>query len=298
MEPTIQLWQSQRNKRRWAIVLIFLILILIALSSCSVQPRYHNRGWNIELGGGQFSRKGTSTPTTVKTTSVVSKVAEIDSNELMHIPAKLIRAGRKNKWVYPDTVSTVVAKKLCTFTIYTDSSCMHGKLVGANENGVFLYNMHDPLFWVAKKPYGITQTAIKRKILFMPYSEIKSIRKGGTVASRLERILNGLFWLWFGAGAIAGGGFTLVYTNFWLSANTIEDIIAGLMLIAAVIAAILCALFSLILTPLIFLLELPFKKLKGRFWRIDYSEPNGQRFLNQIKKKHGRYRLYKDDLQF
>jgi hypothetical protein len=50
------------------------------------------------------------------------------------------------------------------------------------------------------------------------------------------------------------------------------------------------------LTPILFLLQLPVAKLKGRYWRIDKDSNKGQMFFEFIKRKHQRYRLFRRDI--
>lgn len=68
------------------------------------------------------------------------------------------------------------------------------------------------------------------------------------------------------------------------------------MLIAYLATLALTVVLSLILTPLLFLLQLPVAKLKGRYWKINKSSEKGNEFLEYIKEHHRRYRLYQSDI--
>ena len=299
MESSQLNWPSQRNKRRLAVVWFLFLLFLLALTSCSVQPRYHQRGWNIQFKTDRnpyYSQKSTSN---FKESRLVERTIPDDTVDAMHISQRLIHAGKHKKWVYRDTViSTFITKQLRTMTIVGDSITMHGKLIAANKNGIFLYNPHDPLFWVSKKPYGKTQTAIRDKVLFVPYTDIQTIKKGGTLASKIERILNGLFWIWFSiSGAL--GGFWAIATfgnSNWIGADALEAIILVVVLVAYLATLALTIVLSLILTPLLFLLQLPVAKMKGRYWKTNKSTEKGNEFFEYIKGHHRRYRLYRSDI--
>jgi hypothetical protein len=299
MESSQLNWPSQRNKRRWAVVWFLFLLFLLALTSCTVQPRYHQRGWNIQFNSNKkqsFNQKQTSYP---KKSPAIERTFLDDSLEQMHISQRLINAGKNKKWAFRnDTIPPFITKQLRTMTIIGDSITMHGKLIAANKNGIFLYNPHDPLFWVSKKPYGKTQTAIRDKVLFVPYTDIQQIKKGGTLASKLERILNGLFWIWFSLSSVLGG----IWANArfgnssWIGADAWEALMLVVMLIAYLATLALTVVLSLILTPLLFLLQLPVAKLKGRYWKINKSSEKGNEFLEYIKEHHRRYRLYQSDI--
>lgn len=299
MKTTQLNWQSQRNHRRWAVIWFGLLLILSAITACSVQPRYHQRGWHIQISGNHHPSMGQKRTSNFKESRLVEQRILEDTADAMHISQRLIKAGKYKTWVYRDTaISTFITKQLRTMTIIGDTFTMHGKLVAANERGIFLYNPHDPLFWVSKKPYGKTQTAIRDKILFVPYTDIQKIKKGGTLASRLERILNGLFWIWFSISGALGGFWAIVTfgNSNWIGADALEALIFVVVLIAYIATLLITVLLSLILTPILFLLQLPVAKLKGRYWRIDKDSNKGQMFFEFIKRKHQRYRLFRRDI--
>ena len=153
-------------------------------------------------------------------------------------------------------------------------------------------------FGYQKNPYGKTQTAIRDKVLFVPYTDIQTIKKGGTLASKIERILNGLFWIWFSiSGAL--GGFWAIATfgnSNWIGADALEAIILVVVLVAYLATLALTVVLSLILTPLLFLLQLPVAKMKGRYWKTNKSTEKGNEFFEYIKGHHRRYRLYRSDI--
>lgn len=300
MESNFFTWKSQRNERKWAVVFFFCILLILVLSSCQVQQRYHQRGWHFERNTYNALQRGekASKPSTLR--HHLPPLFFDDSSEEMHISQRLINAGKLQKWVYRDTsIHHDLTKQLRTMTVVGDTFTMHGKLVAANENGIFLFNPHDPLFWVSKKPYGKTQTAIRDKVLFVPYTDIQEIKKGGTLASKLERVLNGLFWFWFSLGAALGGFWSIgVFGNSpFILGNTLEAIIGFFVLIAYLATLVLTVVLSLILTPILFLLQLPVARLKGRYWAINKRRENGLSFLAFIKSHHDRYRLYRRDIE-
>lgn len=300
MESSQLNWPSQRNKRRWAVVWFLLLLFLLALTSCSVQPRYHQRGWNFQFKTDRSLHQSQKSTSNFKESRLVKGTITDDTAEAMHISQRLINAGKYKKWVYRDTlIPTFITKQLRTMTIIGDTITMHGKLVAANERGIFLYNPHDPLFWVSKKPYGKTQTAIRDKILFVPYTDIQKIRKGGTLASKIERILNGLFWIWFSISGSLGGFWAIVTfgNSNWISNSAFEAIVLIVLVIAYIATLLMTILLSLILTPILFLLQLPFAKLKGRFWVIGKDSKKGQMFFEFIKRNHQRYKLYRRDIE-
>jgi len=184
-------------------------------------------------------------------------------------------------------------------TIIGDTFTIHGKLVAANERGIFLYNPHDPLFWVSKKPYGKTQTAIRDKVLFVPYTDIQIIKKGGTLASKLERILNGLFWIWFSLSGALGGIWAIARfgNSSWIGTDALEALLIFVVVLVAYLATLaLTVVLSLILTPILFLLQLPVAKMNGRFWEIGKDSMKGQVFFEFIKRNHQRYKLYRSDI--
>lgn len=297
MEPNALNWPSQRNKRRWAVVWLFFIFIVVLLTSCSIQPRYHNRGFQISL---PQAFHNTNTPKAQKSThrtEVNTRVFNNDTARSMHIPANIIAAGSDQRWVYPLRLSDSMTKPLRTMTIVGDTFLMHGKLVAANENGIFLYNPYDPLFWVSKKPYGKRQSAIREHVLYMPYKDIQSIRKGGTVASKLERLLDGAFKVLFWSIGVIGTLFGVIVADNALNSSSGLEIIAVIAAIVAFIAALVTTIvLSIVLAPIIYLLQLPVKKLRGRYWNINQNPSNGKAFFNFIKARNARYRLYKDEL--
>ncbi len=291
-------WQSQRNHRRWALIWFGLLPILSVLTSCSVQPRYHQRGWHIQFNSNHNQSLSQKKTSNLRKSPFVERTIFEDTVGEMHISQRLISAGEYKKWVYKDTsISTFITKQLRTMTIIGDTFTMHGKLVAANHRGIFLYNPHDPLFWVSKKPYGKTQTAIRDKVLFVPYTDIQKIKKGGTLASKLERILNVFFWLGLAILAILIGLGVSQLDNsdcFWIFPD-VTAIILFVLLVVAFLA--LTVIFSLILTPILFLLQLPFEKRKGRYWEIDKNSDKGQKFFEFIKRNHQRYKLFRSDIR-
>lgn len=299
MDPSQMNWPTQRNKVRWTIVWFGFLLILSALTSCAVQPRYHQRGWHIEFnsrGNQSYNLKKTShhrAAASVKLTRVN------DSLEEMHISPRLINAGKFKKWIYRDTsISKFITKQLRTMTIIGDTFTINGKLVAANNTGIFLYNTHDPLFWVSKKPYGKTQTAIRDKILFVPYTDIQKIKKGGTLASKLERILNGLFWTWFSLSGTLGGFWAIgtFQDSGWLGSDALEVIITVIIIVAFLATLALTVILSIVLAPILFLLQLSVARLKGRYWEINKNNEKGRNFFEFIQRNHLRYRLFRSDI--
>lgn len=308
--------QSQRKKHFGAIILFAFILLVLILSSCQIQPRYHQRGWQISLRNpgqslhkletankqkNQAAFKTTQRPKhrlvdTTETDTQAHLSVDTASLPQMHIPQSLIAEGKETKWAYPKLINKDVANQISTFTIVGESFRFTGKLVGANENGLFLHNAHPPLFWIYNWDYGKGQTAIRNNVLYMPYTQINKIRKGGTVSSRIERTIESLKEIiFYGATAIFGIFIGIISVNSW-NFNSFESIVGVAMILGAIAALIILGTLSLILIPLIFLIQLPFCRMKGRFWRINKSAANGKSFFDFINKQHARYRLYRSDL--
>lgn len=118
------------------------------------------------------------------------------------------------------------------------------------------------------------------------------------MASRLERILNGLFWIWFSISGALGGFWAIVTfgNSNWIGADALEALVFVVVLIAYIATLLITVLLSLILTPILFLLQLPVAKLKGRYWRIDKDSNKGQMFFEFIQRNHQRYRLFRRDI--
>jgi hypothetical protein len=313
METSQLNWPSQRNKRRWAVVWFLFLLILLALTSCSVQPRYHNRGFNITLGRNTQSissipgTKQAHTNKSVKNSShratqSYSTSAYPDDTTIfdvygMHIADSLIAAGQDQKWMRHNWLPDDITKPLSTMTIVGKGFLMHGKLVAANENGIFLYNPHEPLFWVSKLPYGKGQTAIRENIVYMPYTKIEKIRKGGTVSSKIEQILDQFFMVIFWTVGAIGSILGIATVDWDIFSEGALEIIVIIALIIALIAALIATLaLSIVLFPIIFLLQLSASILPGRYWWIGKKPTRGRAFYKFIKRRHRRYRLYRKDV--
>jgi hypothetical protein len=305
-------WQSQRNQRRWAILFFLFMVVLIAVTGCSVQPRYHNRGLHITLGSGATGRSQKQTQPIKAQSSPIeavevqkSRLGEFSTNDTslpeMHIPKKIISAGEGSLrwWVYPFNISDSISKRMRVMTVIGDTFVMHGKLVAASKDGIFLYNSHDPLFWVKNTSYGKIQTAIRDKILFVPYKDIKAIKKGGTIASKLERLLNGLFWFWFTLSVTITGAWAAAVNDFflWIFSDDLEVFLFIATLFALALTIALCVVLSIVLTPILYLINLPFSKIKGRYWFINHKRDEGGAFYRDVVEKHERYRLFKDDIK-
>lgn len=305
-------WQSQRNLRRLAILIFLFMVVLIAITGCSVQPRYHSRGLHITLGSGNTGRLQKQTlPTKVHVShneavsDQKSRLGAFSTNDTsmpeMHIPQKIISAGEVSLrwWVYPFTISDSISKRMRVMRVIGDTFVMHGKLVAASEHGIFLYNSHDPLFWVKNTSYGKIQTAIRDKILFVPYKDIKAIKKGGTIASKLERLLNGLFWFWFTLSTIVTAAWAAAVNDFflWIFSDDLEVFLFIGVLFALALTIALCVVLSIVLTPILYLINLPFNKLKGRYWFINHKQEEGKAFYRDVLEKHKRYRLFKNDIE-
>jgi len=291
METNALNWPSQRNKRKWAIIWLLFIFIMILISSCAVQPRYHNRGFHVTF----------SQPSKRQNIALAQKSAHrsktTDTARAMHIPANLINAGGDEWWLYHKRLTDSIIKPLRTMTIVGDTFTMHGKLVGANENGIFLYNPHEPLFWVSKRTYGKMQTAIREHVLYVPYKNINKIKTGGTLASRLERILDLLFKTLFWALGVIGSIFGIITADntIFSGSSTLEVIIVVAAILAFIAALTVTILLSIVLVPIVFLAMLPFSRIKGRFWAINKKASRGKAFFEFIKARNQRYRLYKDN---
>jgi hypothetical protein len=313
METSQLNWPSQRNKRRWAVVWFLFLLFLVALTSCTVQPRYHNRGFHFTLGRNTqtiSSIPGTKQTRTKKTTKSSSHHASKSQSTSaypndttifevygMHIADSLIEAGQDQKWVRHNSLPDNITKPLSTMTIVGKGFLMHGKLVAANEHGIFLYNPHEPLFWVSKTPYGKGQTEIRENIVYMPYTKIKKIRKGGTVSSKIEQILDQFFMVIFWSVGAIGSILGIATLNWEICNDGAWEIIVIIALIIALIAALIATLaLSIVLFPIIFLLQLSVIRLPGRYWWIGKKPARGRAFYKFIKRRHRRYHLYRVDV--
>ena len=104
METNALNWPSQRNKRKWAIIWLLFIFIMILISSCAVQPRYHNRGFHVTF----------SQPSKRQNIALAQKSAHrsktTDTARAMHIPANLINAGGEEWWLYHKRLEDNVTK--------------------------------------------------------------------------------------------------------------------------------------------------------------------------------------------
>jgi hypothetical protein len=313
METSQLNWPSQRNKRRWAVVWFLFLLILLALTSCSVQPRYHNKGFNITLGRNIQSissipgtkqahtnksfKNSSHQATKIYSTSAYPNDTTIFDVYGMHIGDSLIDAGQDQKWVRHNWLPDNITKPLSTMTIVGKGFLMHGKLVAANENGIFIYNPHEPLFWVSKLPYGKGQTAIRENIVYMPYTKIEKIRKGGTVSSKIEQILDQFFMVIFWSASAIFTILGIASSDQMFYSTSTLDIIMIIAAIIALIAALIATLaLSIVLFPIIFLLQLSASILPGRYWLIGKKPARGRAFYKFMKRRHRRYRLYREDV--
>ena len=285
---------------------------LLAITGCSVQPRYHNRGLHITMGSGANGRSHKQTQPLKAFVSPDETVRDqkckwvkLNTNDTslpeMHIPQKIIAAGdvSLNWQVFPYTIGDSLSRRMRVMTVIGDTFKMHGKLVAASENGIYLYNSHNPWFWVKNTSYGKMQKKIRNKVLFVPYTDIKAIKKGGTIASKMERILNGLFLIWFTLSAFIMGAW-IVYSNYsyqWIFRTTIEVFLFVVILFTLVITIPLMVVMSIVLTPILYLINLPFNKMKGRYWLINHKPDQGEAFYRDVVENHERYRLFKEDIE-
>lgn len=303
MESIRLTWQSQRKKRIGAVLLFCFILLMLVFSSCRIQPRYHQRGWQVSFPN-THSVKATKSPNpkhrSEKKTQVTSCAIDVDDDSSafsqMHIPQSLIELGENVKWSHPKLFNEQISKQLSTFTLVGDTFKYTGHLVAANENGVFIHNPYPPLFWIGRGHYGKGQTGIRNQVLYMPYSQINVIKKGGTVSSRLERLLEKLMKIFFwGATAVFSILGFAISVNLW-DFDSFEAIVLLAAIAGAIAAAVLIIIFSIILFPLLFLLQLMVSRLPGRFWIIGKNTDSGKSFFQFLKDRHGRYRLFRSDL--
>lgn len=303
MESNRLTWQSQRKKRIGAVLLFCFILMLLLLSSCRIQPRYHQRGWQVSLPNTRTvqatkspSPKHRSEKKTRVTSYAIDGKDDSSAFSQMHIPQSLIVLGENVKWSYPKLFDEQISKQLSTFTLVGDTFKYTGHLVAANENGVFIHNPYPPLFWIGRGHYGKGQTAIRNQVLYMPYSQIHVIKKGGTVSSRLERLLEKLAKLFFwSATAVFSILGLAISDNLW-DFDAFEIIVFLAAIAGAIAAAVLILIFSIILFPILFLLQLMVSRLPGRYWIIGKNADRGQSFFQFLKDRHGRYRLFRSDL--
>lgn len=302
MESNRLTWQSQRKKRIGA-VLLFCFILLLLLSSCRIQPRYHQRGWQVSFPNTRTvqatkspSPKHRSEKKTQVTSCAINGDDDSSAFSQMHIPQSLIVLGENVKWSYPKLFDEQISKQLSTFTLVGDTFKYTGHLVAANENGVFIHNPYPPLFWIGRGHYGKGQTAIRNQVLYMPYSQIHVIKKGGNVSSRLERLLEKLAKLFFwSATAVFSILGLAISDNLW-DFDAFEIIVFLAAIAGAIAAAVLILIFSIILFPILFLLQLMVSRLPGRYWIIGKNADRGQSFFQFLKDRHGRYRLFRSDL--
>jgi len=303
MESNRLTWQSQRKKRIGAVLLFCFILLMLVFSSCRIQPRYHQRGWQVSFPNSHSvqatkspSAKHRSEKKTQVTSCAIDGKDDSSAYAQMHIPQSLIVLGENVRWSYPKLFDEQISKQLSTITLVGDTFKYTGHLVAANENGVFIHNPYPPLFWIDRGHYGKGQTAIRNQVLYMPYSQINVIKKGGTVSSRLARLLEKLAKLFFWSATAVFSILGLAISSDYWSGDAFEVIVFLAAIAGAIAAAVLILIFSIILFPILFLLQLMVSRLPGRYWNIGKNADSGKSFFQFLKDNHGRYRLFRSDL--
>lgn len=273
------------KKMQWLI-----LLILILFQSCTINPRYHSRGYQIN-----WKRNHQSNNT--RNFSLKSHFKLLDTTPEMHVSNKMILSGDSVHWMGPHSFPVSYIKQLKTITVKGDSMPFHGKLMAVSENGIFLYNTDDALSFVSKSSYAKFQNHIKDRLVYIPFTDIKSIKWGKTLAGKINDV-KFIVYVFSIVPSIAmtiwlyAMGLTLKNTT-GTSNNLNPQILLG---IIAILSIVLATVFLAIISFFIAIYHVIICHLKSNYWRINKNKIRGKKFQEDVLKRHKRFRIFKSDV--